>query len=239
MRASTSRKPCRRRVLVEHLIDRVARVERGVRVLEDHLHAVVEGARALPPERLARDVHLAPPRRHEPAQRAQDGRLAGARLTPPGRTTRRSPPPARHPAPPRRGPRARPNQTSRFWMSMLTARGVPSVGTAEGDSSCAVSPDFALSLRAPAVAAADDVEGGTPDGRSSSGAPAGGGRSVTTDRLRTLRRPRARPDRVRAPPTAPAAHRARAASSAARACRDGWPRAVGPPGRSRPRARRT
>ena len=69
--------------LGDRLVDRLARVERAGRVLEDHLHlrAGTVGARAVVvADRLAAEADLARARALEPEDRARERRLAAARL---------------------------------------------------------------------------------------------------------------------------------------------------------------
>ena len=62
--------------LAQHLIDRMARVQRGVRVLKHHLHGLVEALEPALGDLRAVDADLARPVRGEPGDRAQDGGFA-------------------------------------------------------------------------------------------------------------------------------------------------------------------
>ena len=72
-----------RQRLGQHAVDRLARVQRAVGILEHHLHAAAEGLGAgrRQPSAAAPVSRTSPGRaRREPADRAQHGRLARARF---------------------------------------------------------------------------------------------------------------------------------------------------------------
>ena len=80
--APAPRQPVHDQRLAQHLADRHVRVERGERILEDHLHALAVAAQRARTQRrqvLAAEAHRSQIRRPQHQQHAPDRRLAAAR----------------------------------------------------------------------------------------------------------------------------------------------------------------